>query len=317
MSGRSFAFPGDYVGELANFTADPHDPGARAALRASMQRDGYLLLRGFADREAVLATRRTLLAQMADDGWLAPGSEPGAGRSNRERRGAPAVDSEQPAIAGFYREQPFLPFFERYFGEPAMIYPKILTRVKNTGGRTGVHFDNVYIGRGSPRVLSCWMPWGDVTADQGPLAICSGSHNLASFARLRDTYGRHDPDRDYIKGADNAAGHFSFDLHEVTERFGGRWLTADFRAGDVLIFPPFTMHCALENTTDRFRISSDTRFQPAADATDPRFMATRHMRRALRHRYRVADGEVAALTMDEARARWGLETATPARREPG
>ena len=190
-----------------------------------------------------------------------------------------------------------------------MIYPKILTRVKNTGGRTGIHFDNVYIGRGSPRVLSCWMPWGDVAVDQGPLAICAGSHDLASFARLRDTYGRHDPDRDYIKGADNAAGHFSFHLHEVTERFGGRWLTSNFRAGDVLIFPPFTMHCAPENTTDRFRISSDTRFQPAADTTDSRFLTNLDPRQALRHRYRVADGEVTALTMDEARAKWGLETA--------
>ena len=311
MSGRVFAFPGDYVGEMADCTADPHDPRVVTALRAGMERDGYLLLRGFADREAVLATRRTLLRQMADDGWLAPNGAPLEGRSNPERRGAPTVDSTQPAVAGFYREQPFLPFFERYFGEPAMIYPKILTRVKNTGGRTGVHFDNVYIGRGSPRLLSCWMPWGDVTADQGPLTICSGSHNLPSFARLRDTYGRHDPDRDYIKGADNAAGHFSFDLHEVTERFGGRWLTADFRAGDVLMFPPFTMHCALENTTDRFRISSDTRFQPAADATDPRFMTNREPRVALRHRYRVADGEVAALTMDEARAKWGLEQPHP------
>ena len=75
----------------------------------------------------------------------------------------------------------------------------------------------------------------------------------------------------------------------------------------MLVFPPFTMHCALDNTTVRFRISSDTRFQPAADATDPRFMTEQQMRSALRHRYRVADGEVAALTMDEARARWGLE----------
>ena len=120
MSGRSFAFPGAYVGELADCTAGLGDV---PALRASMQRDGYLLLRGFADREAVLATRRILLERMAADGWLAPDGEPLAGRINPERRGAPAVDSEQPAIAGFYREQPFLPFFERYFGEPAMIYP--------------------------------------------------------------------------------------------------------------------------------------------------------------------------------------------------
>ena len=304
MSHRTFTFPSEYLGELVDCDVDTTDV---AALQRRMQRDGYLLLRGFADRQAVLATRRALVAQMAAEGWLRPGSDPMAAFINPARKGAPTVDSRLPAITGFYEDQPFLPFFERYFAAPAMIYPKILTRVKATGGRTGIHFDNVYIGRGSERVLSCWMPWGDVDVAQGPLAICAGSHNLPGFARLRQTYGRHDPDRDHIKGADNAPGHFSFDLLEVTERFGGRWETTNFRAGDVLVFPPFTMHCALENTTERYRISSDSRFQPAADPVDRRFMNNTEPEHLLRHRYRVKDGVLASVTMDEARAKWGLD----------
>ena len=54
MSRRSFAFPSDYLGELAACDADLGDA---AALRRRMQRDGYLLLRGFAARDAVLAIR--------------------------------------------------------------------------------------------------------------------------------------------------------------------------------------------------------------------------------------------------------------------
>lgn len=304
MSRRSFAFPSDYLGELADCDAHLDDD---AALRRRLERDGYLLLRGFAGREAVLAIRRLIVERIAAEGWLAPGSDPMDACIDPRRSGAPSVDARLPAIARFFDEQPFLPFFERFFGAPAMRYPRVLTRIKATGGRTGIHFDNVYIGRGSERVLSCWMPWGDTAVAQGPLAICAGSHDRPEFERLRRTYGRHDPDRDRIKGADNAAGHFSFDLLEVTERFGGRWLSANFRAGDLLVFPAFTLHCALENTSDRYRISSDIRFQPAADPVDERFMSVAQPDRLLRHRYRVAGGAVDALTMAEARARWGLE----------
>ena len=234
MSRRSFAFPSDYLGELADCDAGLGDVDA---LRRRMERDGYLLLRGFADRAAVLAIRRLIVERIAAEGWLAPGSDPMEARIGR-RSGAPSVDARLPAIARFFDEQPFLPFFERYFGAPAMRYPRVLTRIKATGGRTGIHFDNVYIGRGSERVLSCWMPWGDTEVAQGPLAICAGSHDRPEFERLRHTYGRHDPDRDRIKGADNAPGHFSFDLLEVTERFGGRWLSANSKPATCWCFPP-------------------------------------------------------------------------------
>lgn len=37
---------------------------------------GYAHLPGVLDREAVLATRRELLGHVAEDGWLASGTEP-------------------------------------------------------------------------------------------------------------------------------------------------------------------------------------------------------------------------------------------------
>ena len=90
-----------------------------------------------------------------------------------------------------------------------------------------VHFDNVYIGRGSPRVLSCWMPWGDVAVDQGPLAICAGlarSGQLRAPARHlraprpgpRLHQGRRQRRRPLL--VPPARGH---------RAFGGRWLTSN------------------------------------------------------------------------------------------
>ena len=305
MSRRRFAFPSDYLGELADCNADLGDIDA---LPGQMERDGYVLLRGFADREAVLAVRRLIVEQIGAEGWLAPGSDPMDARIDPRRSGAPSVDARLPAIARFYDEEPFLPFFERYFGAPAMRYPRVLTRIKATGGRTGIHFDNVYIGRGSERVLSCWMPWGDTEVAQGPLAICAGSHDRPEFERLRRTYGRHDPDRDRIKGAGQRRRPLL-----VRPAGGNRALSA--AAGSAPTSKPVTCWCSPRSpctalwrtTTDRYRISSDIRFQPAADPVDERFMSVAQPERLLRHRYRIADDAVASLTMAEARARWGLE----------
>ena len=66
-----------------------------------------------------------------------------------------------------------------------------------------------------------------------------------------------------------AAGSPSIKLRE---RLGGRWLTTDYRAGDVLIFTIFMVHCSLDNNTDRIRITSDTRYQLAAEPVDERWI---------------------------------------------
>jgi len=306
-SGCRFEFPGGYISELrdSNDLAEDFD-----ALRARMGEDGYLLIRGFADREAVLKTRRAIVTKMAENGCFKQGTDPMGGvigpAGARGFRIQTVPDHE---IRGLFETEPFLPFFEAYFKTETRMVPMTITRIKGRGKGTGIHCDNVYVGRGSNRVLSIWIPFGDLTVEQSPLAICVGSHNEPGFHKLKQTYGRHDPDRDTIKGANNAPGHLSWDLEDVTEHFGGRWKTTNFRAGDVLIFPPFTIHCGLDNTTDRYRISCDCRFQPAVDPVDPRFRFEKGSdaeSELMRHRFRVADGEVSSVTMEEARADWGL-----------
>ena len=73
MSHRTFTFPSEYLGELVDCDVDTTDV---AALQRRMQRDGYLLLRGFADRQAVLATRRALVVRMARRVGCYPGPIP-------------------------------------------------------------------------------------------------------------------------------------------------------------------------------------------------------------------------------------------------
>ncbi len=55
--------------------------------------------------------------------------------------------------------------------------------------------------------------------------------------------------------------------------YGARWLTTDFRPGDVLCFGMHTLHGALDNrsSTGRCRLSSDSRYQRTDEPADPRW----------------------------------------------
>ena len=75
-----------------------------------------------------------------------------------------------------------------------------------------------------------------------------------SFARIRDTYGRTDVDKD------GTPGHFGRDPMEISDKYGGEWQTTDFQMGDVIIFTMHTMHSSTKNLSDRWRISCDIPF---------------------------------------------------------
>ena len=150
------------------------------------------------------------------------------------------------------------------------------------------------MGRGCTQNLrTTWIPFGDIPFEQGPLVLCVGSHKLPGFARIRETYGKMDVDRDHVTGA------FTDDGVDMVDRYGGRWLTTEFEMGDALIFGMFTMHGSLSNVTDRYRLSCDTRYQRADEPADERWMGEN----PIAH-YAWTKGET--VSMEEARKRWGV-----------
>jgi hypothetical protein len=102
-----------------------------------------------------------------------------------------------------------------------------------------------------------------------------------------------DVDRDHVIGS------FSNDPIKLVDTFGGQWRTSEFRAGDVLIFGMFTMHGSLNNTSNRFRLSSDTRYQLKGEPVDDRWIG-----RKPKAHYAWTKGQT--VTMEEARAKWGV-----------
>ena len=144
------------------------------------------------------------------------------------------------------------------------------------------------MGRGTQNVLTCWTPLGDIPLEMGPLTILAGSHH---FEHMKKTYGQMDVDRDHV------TGWFSNDPIELVNKHGGQWQTSSFEMGDVLIFSMFTMHASLDNTTNRFRLSTDTRYQRADEPVDERWVG-----KAPKAHYAWMKGET--IPMEKMRKQW-------------
>ena len=287
---RDMSHPGGTLGALNESQNLLSDVGA---LRARMAEDGYLLLRGLIDRAKVQRARESVLNHMNEQNVLSPGAPVLEGVMPRGGRGAKLQRiASHEDVRNVLEADELFAFFAAYFGEPALTFQFKWMRAVGNEQYTGAHYDFVYMGRGSPRLHTVWIPLGDTTVDHGTLAVCRGSHNLPAFAPIRDTYGRMDVDRDGIDG------WFTKDPMEIVEKFGGEWQTGEFFMGDVILFGMHTMHASTTNLTNRFRLSCDVRFQPASEPADERWVAG-----GPGH---TVHGVEELVPIEEARRRWGL-----------
>ncbi|KAK9839538.1 hypothetical protein WJX81_008260 [Elliptochloris bilobata] len=139
-------------------------------------------------------------------------------------------------------------------------------RAVSPGEFTGLHTDRVFVGGSSPRLLTAWVPLGDVNIQHGPPLVCRGSHRLRAFDRLRGYAASR-------VGSDGTrSGWLSGDgsvLASVVGRYAVDWRTAPLRAGDVVVLGLDTYHMTACNVSSEARLSCDTRWQPAGDPRHP------------------------------------------------
>jgi hypothetical protein len=266
-------------------------------LRSRLQQDGYLLIRGFHDREQVLAARREFLQSLRNMGRLDPNYpwEEGVVHPDNKTvmwgKSGVKLKPDFPSFVDLVEGPRVMRFFDELLGGPAMTYDYKWPRAIPRGGNTGAHYDIVYMGRGTPNVYTVWTPLGDTPMELGTLAVLLGSQH---FEQIKRTYGNMDVDRDNV-----ATGWFSEDPIEMVDRFGGQWASTDFRAGDAIIFGMFTMHSSLNNMTNRYRLSADTRYQLASEPVDERWIGAEP-------KSHYAWGKTPMKSVAEARKEWGV-----------
>lgn len=253
-----------------------------AALRQRMSDDGYLYLPGALNRDEVLAARLDLCQQLEAGGNLEPGqpimelvAKQGLQLHFRPDLAAGCKPLKKVVYDGLMME-----FFTRFLGGPVRHYDFTWLRAIAPGLGTPPHYDVVYMGRGTKNLYTAWTPLGDVDFELGGLMVLENSHRNE---RLKNTYGTRDVDtycsnkQDadlYAAGTKWWNGWLSANpvsLRKMKD-LGGRWLSAQFRAGDVLVFSMFTVHASLDNHSNRIRLSSDTRYQLASDPVDERWV---------------------------------------------
>ncbi|MCX6955689.1 MAG: phytanoyl-CoA dioxygenase family protein [Verrucomicrobia bacterium] len=257
-----------------------------AELRRRFAADGYLYMKGYLDRDEVLAARASLTDGLAAAGVLDekyPTIEgvckPGAGYVFK-----PELTNNNPAVQNLLYGGRLPEFYRKFYGEDIRHYDFTWLRAIGPGKGTNPHCDLPYMGRGTHGHMTCWVPYGDISFDLGGLMVLEGSNQrmdlLENYVyRDVDSYCANKPEQVKIattnaKGTGwTFSGTLSHNPPVLRNKFGGRWLTTEYQAGDFITFGMFLVHASLDNRTEnRLRISSDARYQRASEPIDERWV---------------------------------------------
>lgn len=254
------------------------------ALRERMQEDGYLYLPGFLDREQVIEARREITRRLAAAGCLHPDHDPmeAVTRPDYQNSFRADIPKDNPSMHRVLYEGRMIEFYDRFLGGPVRHYDFTWFRAVAPGEAhtTRPHCDIVYMGRGTKQLYTAWVPYSDITPEMGGLMIHEGAKwktdKLKHYLeRDVDTYcanGRHAAEIESGERTWEWDGSLSKNPVTLREKLGGRWLTAEFRMGDLLTFTMATVHTGLDNHSDRIRLSSDSRYQLASEPADERWI---------------------------------------------
>ncbi len=262
--------PDTLIGELRDSTACLGDG---EALRRDLHDHGYLLLRGALDRGTALAARGEVLARLAEMGEVDLPAETFSGASNRPADKAAAGRFLQSVCDGAKLRAAtgnaaLCAILADVFGEAAVSHDYIFLRTAIAGRGTTTHCDYPFFARTTEQVLTCWLSLGDLVEQQGALYVVEDSHRWADHVESMRGF-----DLERAKGARKAT--LTDDIVSFAEARGARLLTAQFRAGDILLFNMYVIHGAFDNCAPDLpiRVSCDVRWQPASEPLDARYMA--------------------------------------------
>ena len=269
----------DKFGRLRDSSDAAHD---FAELRRRVAADGYLYMKGYLDRDQVLEARAALTERLAAAGVLDENypaidgiAKPDAGYVFK-----PEITNGCEAVQKLLYSGRLTDFYRNFFGEEIRHYDYTWLRAIGPGKGTNPHCDLPYMGRGTHQHMTCWMPYGDISYELGGLMVLEGSHKRMDLLKnyvYRDVDGfcENKPEQaEKAKaGGWSFTGTLSHNPPAVRSKFGGRWLTTEFQAGDFLTFGMFLVHASLDNRTEnRLRISSDSRYQRASEPIDERWI---------------------------------------------
>lgn len=227
-------------------------------LRRRLKQDGYLYLPQFLDETEVREARRAVLLEIQNRNGLS--------REYTLEQAVPSPTtkvsllalpevSKLPLVARVVESPRLFELFRALLDEPNIgtLNFKWLRAVAN-GEFTGVHIDRVFVGQQTERILTAWIPIGDVPIELGSLTVCKNSHlhDNPDFEQMHRTYGKSTVGADGTTSgwlSENAANVSTIPTQAL------QWLTTNFKAGDILVLHIDMLHMTLKNVTNQLRIS--------------------------------------------------------------
>lgn len=263
---------------------DPTQP--MEDLRGQYREQGYLWLKGVLPRDEVLAFRRRYFSRLAETGIVDVSRDPVeglySGTEAEDREGGRKARMEIVRWAyyeAFCLSKEIVRFYEAFLeGDLYLHKRKILRHVlPGSPNSTGAHYDLVYLRGGTDRICTSWIPIGDIPVEMGGLVYLEGSDSVGRALEAEVSAGNaHLSPEERVKAYNDnmtAGGWISKDLPALADKFGSRWLMADYEAGDMVVHSPYMIHAATDNRDAgrRMRLSTDIRYQLIRDEIDVRW----------------------------------------------
>jgi ectoine hydroxylase-related dioxygenase (phytanoyl-CoA dioxygenase family) len=255
-----------------------------AELQRSLEEEGYVFLRGVLNREEVLAARQEVFRRLEEVEEIEPPALEGiaTGRSKRlelesDRGKFWQSVSEGQALRHVTHGPQIREVMNSIFGEPSRPHDLMYLRPTAVGCSTNFHYDYPFFAGNSERILTAWIPLGDIPVTEGPLTVVEGSNRFSDLLDpIRAINFQDERSNELVQ---NTAYEKQNEIHPISlvrER-NTRMLTAFVKAGDLMVFSGFLLHGSLDNHSPigRVRLSCDVRYQPAKDLdTDERYFGS-------------------------------------------
>jgi len=229
----------------------PTDPAiGMAAIRERYEEHGYVWLKRFLDPDAVNAFRGWVFGHLAGAGLVEPGSNPrlglaAAGDGDPQQANRILMSLVRSvAYEGFCAQPRLAAFMDEFLSGISYLHKRKIMRHTMPGSATATpaHYDLVYLRGGTNRIVTAWIPIGDVPVEMGGLVYLEGSHAIGrkmekEFAAQSAGLSAEERISAYNRNM-TEGGWVSKDLPEMAERFDTRWLIAGYEAGDVMLHSP-------------------------------------------------------------------------------
>jgi phytanoyl-CoA hydroxylase len=157
------------------------------------------------------------------------------------------IGSEDGKVQGFAKHPAIRDFVARFtgWGDKTHTIKRTLIRNNCPGNKAvGVHYDQIFLRHGEPTAMTAWVPIGDVKPEGGGLIYLEGSEKIGEqieneFSEKAKANGLTPEEMESAFNRNMMkTGFLCEGPKDFAKTYGGKWLIADYEAGDIVLHSP-------------------------------------------------------------------------------